>query len=99
MDTYTGKNLEEALKIAADKKGCTVDELTYTVVEEKAGIFGIGSKVTVSAYCDNDIRQFIINYLDNYFKGIHMEVEVECVKDDYQYKVQLNAENNAILIG
>lgn len=24
MDTYTGKNLEEALKIAADKKGCTV---------------------------------------------------------------------------
>ena len=50
MDTYTGKNLEEALKIAADKKGCTVDELTYTVVEEKAGIFGIGSKVTVSAY-------------------------------------------------
>lgn len=28
-----------------------------------------------------------------------MEVEVECVKDDYQYKVQLNAENNAILIG
>ncbi|WP_373128294.1 R3H domain-containing nucleic acid-binding protein [Dielma fastidiosa] len=99
MDTYTGKNLEEALKIAADKKGCMVDELTYTVVEEKAGIFGIGSKVTVSAYCDNDIRQFIINYLDNYFKGIHMEVEVECVKDDYQYKVQLNAENNAILIG
>ena len=99
MERYVGKNREEALANAAKAKGCTVEELTYNVLEEKQGIFGLGSKVEIEAYFDGDIAKFIVDYLNTYFEGINMDVEVTCAKEDYYFKVELNAENNAILIG
>lgn len=99
MDTYTGKNLDEVINSAAKAKNCQVSDLTYTVLEEKAGIFGFGSKVTISAFFDGDIKNFIIAYLAKYFEGIGMSVDVQCEKVDYQFKINLNADNNAILIG
>lgn len=99
MDTYTGKNLDEVINSAAKAKNCQVSDLTYTVLEEKAGIFGFGSKVTISAFFDGDIKNFIIGYLAKYFEGIGMSVNVQCEKEDYLFKVNLNADNNAILIG
>lgn len=97
--SYTGKNLNDALALACADKNCTVDDLTYTVTEEKAGILGFGSKTTIEAYCENDIALFIVEYLNKYFNGIGMNVEVQCEKVDYFFKVNLNADNNAILIG
>lgn len=99
MERYSGKNLNDALANAAAAKGCSVDELTYTTLEEKAGLFGFGSKVEIEAYCDNDIRDFIVDYLEKYFKGINMEVAIDCFKEDYYFKIRLDADNNAILIG
>lgn len=99
MERYVGKNREEALANAAKAKGCTVEELTYNVLEEKQGIFGLGSKVEIEAYFDGDIAKFIVDYLNTYFEGINMNVEVTCEKEDYYFKAELNAENNAILIG
>lgn len=99
MERYVGKNREEALANAAKAKGCTVEELTYNVLEEKQGIFGLGSKVEIEAYFDGDIAKFIVDYLNTYFEGINMNVEVTCAKEDYYFKAELNAENNAILIG
>lgn len=99
MKKYVGKTLDDALATAASDKGCNVEELTYTLLEEKQGLLGFGSKVEIEAYCDQDIADFIREYLLTYFKGINMEVEVSCVKEDYYFKVDLNAENNAILIG
>ena len=99
MDKFVGKTKEEALLNAAKAKGCSVEDLTYVVTEEKAGIFGIGSKVEIEAYYDGDIEKFIVDYLKTYFEGINMEVDVKCQKEDYFFKVELNADNNAILIG
>lgn len=99
MDKFIGKNLNDVLAAAAKAKGCDVKDLTYNLIDEKAGILGFGSKVEIEAYCDQDIIQFIIEYLDIYFKGINMNVEVKCEKEDYFFKVNLNADNNAILIG
>ena len=99
MEKYSGKNLNEALAAAAAAKGCRVDELTYTTTEEKQGLFGFGSRVEIEAYCDNDIRDFIVDYLKKYFDGIHMNVEIDCYKEDYYFKICLDADNNAILIG
>lgn len=99
MKTYTGKNLEETLKLASEDKGVSVEELTYTVIEETSGFLGIGSKVTISAYCRNDIAEFMKNYLQNYFEGIHMNVDIDVQNDGEYFRVNLNADNNAILIG
>lgn len=99
MKTYTGKNLDEVLNQAAEEKEVSVSELTYKVIEESSGFLGIGSKVTITAYCSNDIVEFMKNYLQNYFDGIQMNVEIQVEMDGEYFHINLNAENNAILIG
>lgn len=37
FEKFTGKTLEEALQKAAQAKQAAVENLTYTIVEEKAG--------------------------------------------------------------
>lgn len=99
MKVYTGKNLEDLLQKAAAEKQVSVNELTYTITEEKKGFLGIGSEVSATVYCINDICEFIADYLDQYFKNIEFETDIDVsVEDDFFY-VELNAENNAILIG
>ena len=51
VKVYAGKNLDDLLKTVAAEKGVTVDELTYTVKEEKAGFLGIGGRVEAEIYC------------------------------------------------
>ena len=99
MNTYTGKNVEDALKKAADDKRVTVRELTYKILEESNGFFGIGSKAVISAYCRKDICLFIKAYLDKFFTGIQKQVDIEVQEENDFYTVTLNADNNAILIG
>lgn len=99
MKTYTGKNLDEVLEAAAKEKNVAVDKLTYTIMEENSGFLGIGSKVVATIYADVDINAFIKEYMETYFADIDMSVEIEVTCDDGFYHVNLNAENNAILIG
>ena len=99
MKTYTGKNLDDALRQAEEDKGVSTSELTYTVIEETNGFLGIGSKTTISAYCKNDICEFMKEYLQKYFDGIGMQADIEVSEDNDFYHVDLDAENNAILIG
>ena len=101
MKKYEAKNLEEALKAAAQDKHVSVEELKYYVLEEKAGgLFGIGSKAIIEAYSVNDIQEFIESYLKQYFDNLGMGVELIVNKlEDNSFNVIINADNNAILIG
>ena len=99
VKVYTGKNLEELLKSVAAEKGVAVEELTYTVKEEKAGFLGIGGKVEAEVYCSKDIEAFLKAYLERFFENIEMQAEVTVENDDGFYRIQINAENNAVLIG
>ncbi|MDD6467439.1 MAG: KH domain-containing protein [Erysipelotrichaceae bacterium] len=94
-----GKTLEDVLNSYAQEKGIEVADITYQVVEEKKGILGIGSKVVAEVYCNQDIAEFLENYLRTYFEGLHLDVEIEVEQNNDSFKVMLNAENNAILIG
>lgn len=99
MEIYTGKNLEELLQDVARRKNTSVEDLTYNVIEEKKGFLGLGGEVSATVYCEQDIQDFIKDYLQTYFDNIEMEVTVEVMNDDGFYRITLNAENNAILIG
>ena len=105
MNTYTGKSLDEVLGQVASLKNCKIDEITYNVIEEKKGILGLGSTVTIEAYTPQDIKDFIFDYLGAYFtelnQGVAIEIIVEKQKEDNSnlYRVVLDAENNAIIIG
>ena len=99
VKVYTGKNLDDLLKSVAAEKGGAVEELTYTVKEEKAGFLGIGGKVEAEVYCSKDIEAFLKAYLERFFENIEMQAEVTVENDDGFYRIQINAENNAVLIG
>ena len=99
VKVYTGKNLDDLLKSVAAEKGVAVEELTYTVKEEKAGFLGIGGKVESEVYCSKDIEAFLKAYLERFFENIEMQAEVTVENDDGFYRIQINAENNAVLIG
>lgn len=97
---YTGKTLDDLLAAAAKEKNCEVADLHYEIKEEKAGFLGLGKEVTAEVYCDQDILEFMKEYLQTYFDGIEMEsyTEIDRDKDGY-YHVNLDTQNNAILIG
>lgn len=100
MKKYTGKSLEELLEKITTEYNCNVDEITYQIEEEKSGFLGVGKEVTISAYTKKDIKDFLYDYLVNYFENIQMDVEIEIDEPEENfYKVTLNASNNAILIG
>lgn len=100
FEKFVGKSLEEALNKAASSKNVAVEELTYNVLEEKSGFLGLGKSVEIEAYCDADIQEFIRSYIQKYFDNAELDGEVEIEKDgDDFYRITVNTNNNAILIG
>ena len=81
------------------KKDCRIDELTYNVLEENKGFLGIGSSVKIEAYCLNDVKEFLFDYLGNFFTNANIECSVEIFQKDDSFTIMLDAENNAVLIG
>ena len=105
MKEYSGKTLDDVLNNIASEKNCKIEDIVYNIIEEKKGLLGIGSNVTIDAYTPQDIKDFIFDYLGVYFTelnlGVAIEIIVEQQKDDNSnlYRVVLDAENNAIIIG
>lgn len=107
MKQYTGKTVEEVLTSIATEQGCKEEDITYNVLEEeKGGLFGLGKSVTIEAFTSKDVKEFIFDYLGNYFtelnQGVSIEIIIEKNKErdnELIYRVVLDAENNAIIIG
>ena len=100
MSKYTGKTIEEILEQASNDKGCPTSELRYSVDEEKKGLLGLGNTITAEVYSMDDVKEFLFDYLGNFFTSIDQDIEVSIEqKRDNSFVVNLNADNNAILIG
>lgn len=100
FDRYSGKTLDEALAAACSAKNAAVEELTYTVVEEKAGFLGLGRTVMIEAWAPVDIIVFLNDYIRTYFENAEMDgsVSIELDEDDF-YRIQVDTNCNAVLIG
>ena len=96
---YTEKTLEEALKSAARDKGVSVEELHYNVLEEKSGFLGVGRSVEIEAYCEKDVENFIVSYIQQYFDNAQLDGQVDIENDNGFYRITVNTSNNSILIG
>ena len=107
MKQYTGKSLEEVLNAIAQEQGCNVEDITYNILEEeKGGLFGIHKSITIEAFTSKDVKEFIFDYLGAYFTELNQGVAIEIIidsnrdrEDELLYRVVLDAENNAIIIG
>ena len=97
---FSGKTLEEALQAAAAAKDCAVEELTYSVTEEKDGCRGLGRIVEVEVWCEKDVRSFICDYIQTYFENAELDGHTDIEQDaDGFYRITVDTSNNAILIG
>lgn len=99
MTNYTAKSLEELLRNAAEDKGCSVEDLQYTVTDEKKGLLGIGNTVSADVFTMEDVKEFLFDYLGNFFTSIDQDIEVAIEERTDGFVVNLNADNNAVLIG
>ena len=108
MKQYTGRTIEEVLATIASEQGCRTQDITYNLLdEEKGGIFGIHKSVTIEAFTSKDVKEFIFEYLGTYFTELNQGVSIEIIVDhnkekdnnELLYRVILDAENNAIIIG
>lgn len=128
MTSYTGKTINDALNAAATDRGVAVEEIQYTVTEEKKGVLGIGSSVTIEVTelevpteeeiqeelisdIENDlaeteeefsmdaVKEFLFDYLGDFFTGIDLDTECAIEERADGFVVNLNADNNAVLIG
>lgn len=104
MKEYTGKTLDDILNEIAKKSGCDKKDIHYEVINEEKHFLGIGNSITIEAYTPSDIKEFIFDYLGAYFTelnlGVSIEIIIEKQNDDNDlYRVILDAENNALIIG
>lgn len=106
MNTYTGKSVDEILKNICDEKKCQLSEIEYSIIEEKKGLLGLGSTITIEAFTSQDVKDFIFDYLGSYFTEMNQSVAIEIIVGKHKdfnneicYKTILDAENNAVIIG
>ena len=99
MKNYHAKTLEEIIEQAAEDYGCDTSSLMYNVLEEKDGILGIGKSITAEVFTMDDVKEFLFDYMGDFFTGIDLDLECAIEEKDNAFIVNLNADNNAVLIG
>ncbi|HEY4538204.1 MAG TPA: R3H domain-containing nucleic acid-binding protein [Erysipelothrix sp.] len=99
MKQYTARTLDDLLVQAAKEKDVEKTDLVYYITEEKTGFLGLGASVTAEVFAPQDVVAFIEQYFNSFFEGLGLEVEQNISIKGNQVTVDLNAENNAILIG
>ena len=99
MKEYQAKTLEEILEKAAEEYGCDTSSLMYNVLEEKEGLLGIGKSITAEVFTMDDVKEFLFDYMGDFFTGIDLDLECAIEEKYNSFIVNLNADNNAVLIG
>lgn len=99
MKRYSAKNLDELLNNAAQEKGVSTEDLTYYIVEEKQGFLGFGTEVIAEVYAQQDVLDFLKEYVEKFLHHYDSEATVTVTKDRELIRVSIDASNNAILIG
>lgn len=98
MKTYNAKTIDEALELASEELGTPVDELVYTVEEEKKGLFG--KKAVINVYELTDAIDFAQDYVKKVIESLGVNgVETKASLEDDIIRIEINTDHNPILIG
>ncbi len=97
MKTYTTKTLEDALAQAEKELKIPANDLSYKIVEEKAGLFS--KKLVVEVYEVSDAIAFAEGYLVKTISQFGIEVKTKTELKDDIINITLDTARNPILIG
>lgn len=99
----TGKDIEEAKKLALTKLDLPEDRVEFEVLEEPSkGFFGlIGTRLAKIKATERELTPLEKgeDFLNSVFKSMHKDVRIDCVKEDINYKFNLIGEDLGVLIG
>jgi len=97
MKTYTTKTLEDALAQAEKELNIPIHELSYKIVEEKAGLFS--RKLVIEVYEVADAVAFAEAYLVKAISQFGIEVKTKTELKEDIINITLDTPRNPILIG
>ena len=99
----TGKDIEEAKKLALSQLDLPQERVIFEVLEEPSkGFFGlIGARVAKIRATEKELTPLEKGqeFLKKIFKSMHKDIQVECIEEDINYKFNLIGDDLGVLIG
>lgn len=95
------KNLKEAEELALKELNVSLDEIKIEIIEEKKGVFGIGSKLIVKASTEININvlEETKKYITSILNSLNVEFKMESRKVENELYFNIQSDENPILIG
>lgn len=90
---YTGKNLEDAIKIAAEAEYCSIDDIDYLLIEQTE------EKTIIDVYTIMDVIEFSKQYVENGIKALGFDCKVTPSLREGVINLKIESDRNPILIG
>lgn len=97
MKLYTAKTLELALQEASDELKIPVEQLLYTVEEEKRTLFT--KKVTIGISEMTDVIEYAESYITDVIHALGLEVNLKTINQYDIVKILIETNHNSLLIG
>ena len=95
---YEGKDQSVLLNNALEELGVSEEEVVYYVTSQKVGLLK-KEIFTLHLVTNEDIMEFIKEYLTNLTRDMGLDVSFETKIRDKQFQVKMYSDNNSILIG
>lgn len=99
----TGKDIEEAKKLALSQLDLPQERVIFEVLEEPSkGFFGlIGARVAKIRATEKVLTPLEKGqeFLKKIFKSMHKDIQIECIEEDINYKFNLIGDDLGVLIG
>ena len=99
----TGKDIEEAKKLALSQLELPQERVIFEVLEEPSkGFFGlIGASVAKIRATEKELTPLEKGqeFLKKIFKSMHKDIQIECIEEDINYKFNLIGDDLGVLIG
>lgn len=98
MKRYTAKTVDEAVQNASTELGIEIDNLVFSVVEEKTGLFS--KKATIEVYELSDAIEYAQEYLKDILASLGIAgVSTKASLEDEIIKIEIDSDHNPVIIG
>lgn len=98
MKRYTAKTVDEAVQNASTELGIEIDNLVFSVVEEKTGLFS--KKATIEVYELSDAIEYAQEYVKDILASLGIAgVSTKASLEDEIIKIEIDSDHNPVIIG
>ena len=93
MQRYTAKTLEDAIKEAAEKEYCTVEEIDYLLVSQTE------EETTIDVYTIMDVIEYAKDYVQKSIEALGFDNKVNPSLNEGIINLKIDSDRNSINIG